>query len=258
MKSTWYLLASDCQTKGLQVFRSRDAGHSWEGPAPAGYISCSGSAHLVEVAGKVALIYRDDTATSFALQVSEDGLDWSKRPLLSDAGAGDFASKSDGSHVRVICCGVNGAAQIWHAASWHEPDTTVSLPGGAKVAMRSLGSAEGQFVVLSDAGVPYVSSDGTFWAAEVSPFPGCSCSRLRLTVLHGPTWWAQAWDGRRSRYAVTTDGARSWRGVPAPPGSDVAYPNDLVAWNETSAVVERNGASWVTYDLGGRWQQLAP
>ena len=248
-----FVLTSDCSAKGLHLVRSDDDGRSW-GPAVAvGYVDCSGGSlgRVHPVGHQLVLVTTEEDAPAFAIAVSEDGIHWPQRAQRTDSGAGSFEAQQDGSYVRIW--GEDGMA---HAPSLLGPETHVALPAKARVLKSSLGSAGGRYVVLSTVGVPYASTDGVTWVPHPAPFPGCTCTRLSLTVLSATTWWTQAWDGHHSRYAVTTDAGSSWRLVPGPPGTDFMYPNDLIAWNDTSAVVQRIGAPWITYDLGQRWQRL--
>lgn len=255
--STWYLLSSDCQTKGLQVESTVDEGRTWSEPVSLGYVPCSGRARLLAVGDRAALMTRDDSATSFSLTVSEDRLHWPKTPVLSDAGAGDFAALADGSHVRVWCCSSeDGQAELGHAPSLQAQDVPAALPAGAEVLLGSVGSTADSFVVLSTVGTPYTSRNGTTWVARAAPFPRCACSQQQLDVLSNATWSARAWDGRRSHYAVTTDGGATWRRVRPPPGSDVNHPHDLVGWNARDAVVLQGRGAWITFDLGLHWRPV--
>jgi hypothetical protein len=248
---SWYLLASDCQTAGLNLVRSDDDGRSWSASIPVGYVNCSGFGQVHTVGRRLVLVTKEDNAPDFAMKISEDGTHWPQRAQRSDSGAGSFAAQQDGSYVRIW-----GEDGMVHAPSLLGPEKHVALPAKAQPLRESLGSADGRYVVLSTVGVPYTSSDGVTWTPHPAPFPGCACTRLRLTVLSATTWWTQAWDGHQSRYAVTTDAGSSWRLVPGPPGADVMYPNDLIPWNDTSVVVQRVGVPWISYDLGKRWQRL--
>jgi photosystem II stability/assembly factor-like uncharacterized protein len=249
-------LTSDCQTEGLQVFRSHDRGQNWSRGQQLGFVNCSGGSYgrLFVVGPELVLITHEDDAPETSASTSTDGVHW--RPLSPQLStiASYLTFGAGGSYVGVASYRPDGR-YIGYGDHLGGPERTTDLPGNARPVNSTLITAGSTYAVLSADGRAYSSATGASWELLGTVIPGCaSCASWSLTAVSADTWWARIVDGRRSRYARTTDAGRHWVEMPGPPAPQAAvYDDALLGWDASSAIVVRSRHVWLTRDRGETW-----
>jgi photosystem II stability/assembly factor-like uncharacterized protein len=255
----WIVLTSDCQTKGLQIFRSNDQGQSWSQGQQVGFVNCSGGSYgrLFVVGTRLVLITNEDDAPETSASTSSDGVHWQAPAERLATIANRLAFGDDGSYVGVANYG-NDGRPIAYAGQLGGPERTTALPGKAHPVGATLTRTGSAFVLLSEDGRAYTSSTGAEWEALGRVIPGCtSCRSWSLTPTTPSTWWARVVDGKRSRYALTSDAGRHWSEVPGPVAQQAAvYDDELRGWNANTAIVVRASQVWLTRNGGSSWTRV--
>jgi photosystem II stability/assembly factor-like uncharacterized protein len=252
----WIVLTSDCQTKGLQIFRSSDHGRSWSQGQHVGFVNCSGGSYgrLFVVGTGLVLITNEDDAPETSANTSSDGVHWqAPAPRLTTI-TNRLAFEDNGSYVGVANYR-NDGRPIAYADQLGGRERTTALPGKAQPVGITLTRTGSSFALLSEDGRAYRSSTGANWEALGRINPGCtSCRSWSLTATAPSTWWARVVDGKRSRYAVTSDAGRRWSEVPGPRAPQAAvYDDELLGWNANTAIVVRARHVWLTRNRGATW-----